>query len=154
MCLSWKSSHAEEAEEAEARGGLARNLLHSDPSGVGDRGLDKDASLGKCQHFMSFASFTGIWTQGLGLARWALTWATPPTIFTLVIFQVGSHITAQGWPQTWSYLHVHVAETTSTCKTMPSLFVEMGNLANFLSSLASGFGLWSFPSPPPKQKGL
>jgi hypothetical protein len=42
-----------------------------------------------------------VWTQGLVLlGRCCTTWAMPQSLFSLVIFWVGSQVVVWGWPQT------------------------------------------------------
>jgi hypothetical protein len=59
----------------------------------------------KCQDYRSAplcCCSTGLWTQGLAVARLALSlWATPPAFFALAVFQVGSCF-CQGWLGPWS----------------------------------------------------
>jgi hypothetical protein len=55
------------------------------------------------QYFMYFSS-TGVWTRGpCMLNRGSATWRTPPALFDLLIFQIGSCGFAQGWMAPWSF---------------------------------------------------
>jgi hypothetical protein len=105
-------------------------------------------SLSLSSFLPSFLSFchTGIWTQDLTLFSQCVTWATPPTLFVLVTFQIGPQVLAQACldldPPIYAFhliriigIHYHAG-----------LFIEKVVLLNFF------FNLNHDPSetPPPK----
>jgi hypothetical protein len=65
---------------------------------------------------------------GLGLrnsllpSRCFTTWATPPALFALASFQIGSHIFAQDWPQTTNCpISTYRIDGLQACTTVSSL---------------------------------
>jgi hypothetical protein len=72
--------------------------------------------------FFFFFDSTGVYTHGLGLARQALTWSMPPTLFTLANFEIRSYIYA--WADL-GYNPVYTAHVSGLATATPSLLVEM-----------------------------
>jgi hypothetical protein len=113
----------------------------------------------KWTFFFFFGGGTGVWTQGLSLARQVLYHLSlaPNPVSALVIFQVKSHIFAQGLASDFTPLtyNPHVAKMTISIIT-PAYLLRCG-LTHFLPKLSLTLSLlisylsrsWCYRHEPP-----
>jgi hypothetical protein len=75
---------------------LRMTLWHSDGQSAMEDRLITYKGMSCTFFFFSLNFSTGLWTQGLAIARHSATWATPSALFAL-FFWIGSHIFAWDW---------------------------------------------------------